>query len=64
MSARALGARSFATYFSKDHEWIEVLLLMNCVDNDSTLLESPLLLVLLTTLSTPLVILCTLSCPR
>ena len=24
VSARALGARSFATYFSKDHEWIEV----------------------------------------
>lgn len=24
-SARSLTARSFATYFSKDHEWIEVL---------------------------------------
>ena len=24
-SARFLTARSFATYFSKDHEWIEVL---------------------------------------
>ena len=24
-STRALGARSFATYFSKDHEWIDVL---------------------------------------
>ena len=26
MSVRAIGGRSFATYFSKDHEWIEVLL--------------------------------------
>ena len=30
VSARALGARSFATYFSQDHEWIEVMVMWIC----------------------------------
>ena len=30
VSARALGARSFATYFSQDHEWIEVMAMWIC----------------------------------